>query len=127
MNATYVGAALLTLAMPFATTSAATATQETSLTLTISTHDSEGEMVDLTCDPPGGRHPNAKSACTELQTAQGDFESLVANQEPANCTMEYRPVTAQSHGTWQGDRVHWTRTFSNPCTLLTATGTVFRF
>lgn len=127
MNLTRIGGVLLAVALPFAVTGVAGASTHTSLTLTISAPDGAAEMVELQCDPPGGTHPNAKSACVELHMSQGDFDELADHQEPASCTMEYRPVTAQAHGTWHGDPVHWTHDFGNACTLRTATGSVFQF
>ena len=127
MNLTRIGGALLAVALPFAVTGVASASTCTSLTLTVSSPDGVAEVVELECDPPGGSHPNAKSACAELHRAQGDFDELADHQPPASCTMEYRPVTAEAHGTWHGQPADWTREFGNGCTLRTATGSVFRF
>lgn len=127
MNLTRIGGALLAVALPFAITGVASASSHTSFTLTVAVPEGDTQMVVLECDPPGGTHPNAKSACVELHRAHGDFDALAEFQEPASCTMEYRPVTAQAHGTWHGEPVHWTHEFGNDCALRTATGAVFRF
>jgi hypothetical protein len=127
MKFTRLSGALLAVALPFAVSGVASACPTTSLTLTVAVPEGDAESVQLTCEPPGGSHPNATPACTEILAAQGDFNALPGEQEPGACTMEYRPVTALAEGTWRGEKVSWEREFSNPCTLRTATGTVFRF
>lgn len=127
MNRTRIAAVLMAVALPFAVTGVADASPETFVTLTVATPEGDTATVDLQCDPPDGTHPNAKSACAELHRAHGDFEALADLQEPASCTMEYRPVTAEAHGTWHGEPLDWTHEYSNDCTLRTATGTVFLF
>ena len=124
---TRLSGALLAVALPFAVTGVASASPDTSLTLTVAVSDGSAESVELTCDPPGGTHPNARRACTELHAAQGDFDALSDDQEPVFCTMEYQPVTAVAKGTWHGEPVRWTREFGNNCSLRSATGTVFLF
>ena len=127
MNRTRIGGALLAVALPFAFTGVAGASPHTAITLTLAPPERAGEVVELECDPPGGSHPNAWAACVELHRARGNFDALADLQEPVNCTMEYRPVVAEAHGTWHGKPVNWTREFGNDCTLLAATGSVFRF
>lgn len=127
MKLTRIGGALLAVALPFAVTGIAGASSQTSFTLTVSSPDGWSEIVELECDPPGGSHPNAKSACVELHMSHGDFDELADHQPPMSCTMEYRPVIAEAHGTWHGDAVDWVQEFPNDCTLRTATGSVFRF
>jgi hypothetical protein len=127
MKLTRIGGALLAVALPFAVTGVAGASSQTSFTLTVSSPDGSSSVVELECDPPGGTHPNAKSACMELHRSQGDFDALADHQAPENCTMEYRTVTAEAHGTWHGDEVDWVHEFGNDCALRTATGSVFRF
>jgi hypothetical protein len=127
MNRTRIGGALLAVALPFAFTGTAGATTHTAITLTVTTPDGFGEVVELECDPPGGTHPNARSACVALHRAHGDFDALADMQEPVACTMEYRPVTAEAHGTWHDEPVDWTREYGNDCALRAETGAVFRF
>jgi len=130
MNLTRIAGALLAVALPFAVTGVASASTGTSLTLTVSAPDESAqvvEVVELECDPAGGSHPNAKSACVDLHMSHGDFDELAEHQEPASCTMEYRPVVAEATGTWHGEPVTWKQEFSNDCTLRTATGSVFLF
>lgn len=127
MNRTRIGGALLAVALPFAFTGVAGASTHTAITLAVATPEGDGELVELECDPPGGTHPNAKSACVELHRARGDFDALADLQEPTSCTMEYQPVIAQAYGTWRGEPVAWEHEFGNRCTLRSATGTVFLF
>jgi hypothetical protein len=127
MKHTRLSGALLAVALPFAMSGVAGASPDTSLVLTIVTQNGDSESVALTCDPPGGAHPNAKSACAEIQAAQGDFTALPGESEQTMCTMEYQPVTAQAEGTWRGEPVDWAHDYGNGCTLHTTTGAVFLF
>lgn len=126
MKFTRLSGALLAVALPFAVSGVASACPDTSLTLTVAALDGDAETVRLACEPAGGSHPNASSACAEIVAAQGDFDKL-ATDEMTACTMEYQPVVAIVEGTWRGEPISWQREFSNGCTLRTATGTVFVF
>lgn len=79
----------------------------------------ERSVTTLDCDPVGGTHPAAEAACAAIGEA-GSIEAIA----PAEgvCTMEYRPVTAASHG-----HERFERTFGNPCVLRMAKGEVFAF
>ncbi len=76
----------------------------------------------LSCDPPRG-HRRAADACAELDAADGRIENIPARE--AFCPMVYAPVTARASGTWRGQRVGYTETFPNSCTLTARTGAVF--
>lgn len=101
--------------------------------LTLSTTDDDGTHrralaathARLTCHPTGGTHPRAADACAALDTVNGDFTRLP--HEPAMCTQQYAPVTAEAHGTWRGRAVHRTVTYENRCRLSAHTGAVFDF
>jgi hypothetical protein len=82
-------------------------------------------LATLECDPDGGSHAAAATACAELHAVGGDLTALADNG--GICTREYRPVTAIAAGTWQGDPVAYRATFPNHCVLLDATGEVFDF
>ncbi|MET8154070.1 SSI family serine proteinase inhibitor [Actinoplanes sp. NPDC049668] len=82
-------------------------------------------LATLQCDPDGGSHAAAGSACDDLHKVNGDLTALA--DDDAICTREYRPVTAIARGTWQGDPVAYTESFPNHCVLLSATGEVFNF
>jgi hypothetical protein len=82
-------------------------------------------LATLECDPDGGSHAAAGSACDDLHAVDGDLAAIADNG--GICTREYRPVTAIATGTWQGDPVAYRATFPNNCVLLDATGEVFDF
>lgn len=127
MKLSWLGGALLAVALPFVVVGTAGACPDTSLTLTVAAPDGDAESVELTCAPAGGSHPNATSACAEILAAQGDFDGLPGDPEQTACTMVYQPVTAVAEGTWRGEPVSWAHEFGNACTLRSATGTVFLF
>ncbi|NJP34043.1 SSI family serine proteinase inhibitor [Micromonospora thermarum] len=79
----------------------------------------------LRCEPVGGTHPYAASACQDLAAADGDLASLSGN--PGFCTLEYAPVTVRAVGFWQDRPVSYTETFGNRCELLRETGSLFAF
>ncbi|MEU7907559.1 SSI family serine proteinase inhibitor [Actinoplanes sp. NPDC049118] len=82
-------------------------------------------LATLECDPDGGSHAAAGSACDDLHAVDGDLTALA--DDGGICTREYRPVTAIAAGTWQGDPVAYRQTFPNHCVLINATGKVFDF
>jgi hypothetical protein len=127
MRFTRLSGALLVVALPFAVSGVASASRAPSLVLMIVAQNGDSESVALTCDPPGGTHPNAKSACAEIKAAKGDFTALPGASGQTTCTMEYQPVTARAEGTWRGKPVDWAHDYGNGCTLHTATGAVFMF
>jgi hypothetical protein len=127
MKFTRLSGALLAVALPFAVTGVADASPGTTLMLAVASADGSGKSVSLGCYPPDGTHPNAKRACAELVVAQGDFDALPGQQEPAFCTMEYQPVTAVAYGMWRGEPVRWVHEYGNACSLRASTGTVFLF
>jgi hypothetical protein len=69
----------------------------------------------LTCDPVGGSHPNAKTACTELQQSAGKdpFAPVAKGQM---CTMIYGgPQVSTVTGTWNGKPVSASFDRKNGC------------
>lgn len=86
-----------------------------------------GGFTYLNCDPVGGTHPAAESACTDLTKADGRFENLTKKQ--GACTMQYEPVELRATGTWRGKPVDYvSEVFPNPCAADLATGgNVFNF
>lgn len=57
----------------------------------------------LTCDPPGGDHPDAEAACAVLDTVPTPFAPVPAG---TMCAQVYGgPETATITGTWRGERV----------------------
>jgi hypothetical protein len=117
---------LSVVATGLAVTGTASAHQTSYLSLAIVSAEGPVEVVTLECAPTGGTHPNAKAACADLTTADGDLNQVGDDQLVA-CTMEYRPVTASARGHWEGKLVTWEQEYPNNCTLTTDTGTVFHF
>ena len=57
----------------------------------------------LTCDPPGGVHPDPAAACRTLDLAPAPFAPVPAD---SMCTQVYGgPETATIEGTWRGEPV----------------------
>jgi hypothetical protein len=127
MKLSGISGALLAIVLPFAMSGVASACPDTTMTLTLAGPEGDPKSVQLTCEPTGGSHPNADSACAEILAAHGDFDGLPGEFEQTACTMEYRPVTAVVDGTWRGEPVSWQSEYGNSCTLRNATGTVFLF
>ncbi|MET8327550.1 SSI family serine proteinase inhibitor [Streptomyces sp. NPDC005181] len=70
-------------------------------------------------------YPKAAQACAALDKAEGDFNRLPGN--PQLCPMIYDPVTVTAHGTYNGHRVNWQRTYPSACAMEAAAGPVFGF
>jgi hypothetical protein len=81
--------------------------------------------VKLSCNPPGGRHPDPAGACAALEQTGADPAKL----KPAAvmCLLTYLPVTARITGTWHGAAVTWSHEYGNPCEMKRATGVLFKF
>jgi len=102
------------------------ATARSSLALSVRMSGEKARTVTLRCDPPGGTHPKATGACTDLTAAKGNPGAIKPKQD-VMCTMIYRPATAAAKGTWRGRVVKFTHTYSNSCVLGVQTGAVFQF
>jgi hypothetical protein len=102
------------------------AVARSSLTLSVRVSGEKARTVTLRCDPPGGTHPKATGACTDLTAAKGNPGAIKPKQD-VMCTMIYRPATATAKGTWRGRVVKFTHTYSNSCVLGVQTGAVFQF
>ncbi|MDJ0343049.1 subtilase-type protease inhibitor [Streptomyces sp. H10-C2] len=84
--------------------------------------------VLLRCRPtPGGDHPSAQAACTELNVAGGDFAALLASDPGKICPRIWDPVVVTADGVWQGQRVSYAHTYANSCVMGGETGPVFAF
>ncbi|GAB1694556.1 SSI family serine proteinase inhibitor [Krasilnikovia sp. M28-CT-15] len=119
-------AALIAPGTPAAAAPTAPAS-DSALVLAVLPADHSGvppRLATLECDPDGGSHAAAGSACDDLRMVDGDIAALA---EDGICTREYQPVTAIAVGTWEGNPVAYRETFSNRCLLLHATGDVFDF
>jgi Subtilisin inhibitor-like len=79
-------------------------TGDTDLTIVINNASSSTVTWRLTCNPPGGTHPDPKAACRALE-ANGAV-ALPPVPEDKACTQIYGgPETASITGTWQGQPV----------------------
>ncbi|MGH3694045.1 MAG: SSI family serine proteinase inhibitor [Pseudonocardiaceae bacterium] len=124
----YALAALITattVAAPAATAGEPTTAPETFLVLGIAVRG-EGQFVTLRCDPPSGTHPLAEAACKALVAAGGDLDKVVGKPDTL-CPASYDPVTATASGSYQGTKVLFRRSYSNPCDLAKGTAPVFQF
>ncbi|MDQ2587013.1 SSI family serine proteinase inhibitor [Saccharothrix yanglingensis] len=84
------------------------------------------QIVNLTCEPPGGLHPRADRACDALSLVDGDVGRLSTGGDVI-CTLEYDPVRVRATGTWRGEDRWFEAEFPNPCVLRAETGPVFDF
>ncbi|MGN9810115.1 SSI family serine proteinase inhibitor [Micromonospora sp. BQ11] len=105
---------------------AASTAATTVLVLTVEPHvDGATRIATLRCEPAGGRHPDAATACRNVAAVDGDLTALEVDQGP--CTLEYAPVTVRALGWWRDRPVSYVETFGNRCHLLRETGTLFAF
>ncbi len=94
----------------------APAAPTTSLTITASASaDAQSETWTLTCDPPGGTHPDPAAACPALAAATAPFAPIDRNQV---CTEIYGgPQTATVTGTVAGEPVNASFSRINGCEI----------
>ncbi|GAA3270395.1 MULTISPECIES: SSI family serine proteinase inhibitor [Dactylosporangium] len=100
----------------------------TRLVLTVAKGESTApaqQRASLTCQPAGGSHKQARTACVELAKVGGRFDRL--QLAGGVCTDQWDPVTVTASGRWKGRKVAYRHTFGNACTLSTTTGAVFSF
>jgi hypothetical protein len=66
------------------------------------------KLWTLTCDPVGGKHPNAKPACAALDKAAATGKDPFAPTPKGQaCSMIYGgPETSTVTGTWQGKKIN---------------------
>ncbi|MEU4801798.1 SSI family serine proteinase inhibitor [Actinosynnema sp. NPDC023587] len=89
------------------------------------THGDAIEVMNLTCEPVGGRHPRAPESCAALHPVGGQVSELA--KEGVACTLQYDPVKVVATGMWRGETREFTAEFANPCVMLAETGPVFDF
>ena len=98
-------------------TESPTATPEAT-DLMIMVDDGTGTKITwtLSCDPPGGTHPDPAAACRALQ-ANG-AKALPPVRKDVACTQVYGGAqTATITGTWQGQRVRSSLSRVNGCEI----------
>ena len=90
---------------------------QTALKITlVSDEGVDPETYTLTCDPPGGDHPQPAEACKALDAAgAGVFKPVAKDQQ---CTLVYGgPQTATVKGTYKGDAVDATFKRTDGCEI----------
>jgi hypothetical protein len=128
--------AVLGFGMPAAAAQAAPAPSAATpsvLTLTVA-HGEHADSatplraVTLTCGDgtASGTHPAPEAACAQLRAVHGDVTALQP-EDRTLCPMVYDPVVVTAEGVWQGQRVHYERTFANPCFARAQSRDVFAF
>lgn len=99
------------------TSASAPAARVTELIVTLKkSPTSKAQAWTLTCDPPGGDHPESKKACAQL-AEQGEkaFEPVPSD---AVCTEIYGgPEQGAVEGTWRGTRIKATYQRKDGCGL----------
>jgi hypothetical protein len=89
----------------------------TSLTITVNTGDgTAAQEWTLTCDPPGGSHPDPSAACAVLAGLEPTvFDPVDPNQM---CTQIYGgPETATVRGMWDGEPLDASFARNNGCEI----------
>ncbi|QKW35389.1 protease inhibitor [Actinomadura sp. NAK00032] len=87
----------------------------TVITLQVASQLGSGPLrtATLECDPVGGTHSNAKTACAELAAANGDVRQVPWRSGWA-CPDIWKPVVATATGYWQGVPIKpYSETFTN--------------
>lgn len=85
--------------------------------LVISVTDGSGAQLvwKLTCDPPGGDHPDPEAACRALDTHSAALRPVAKDR---SCAQVYGgPEKATITGTWRGERVFSTLSRTNSCEI----------
>ncbi|MFI9384217.1 SSI family serine proteinase inhibitor [Kutzneria sp. NPDC052558] len=121
------GAAAFCAAAACVTAVPAAAAMPSVLTLTATTEGQAPHVVELTCDPDGGTHPAAQTACMQLSQVDGDVAHLPATQVHIFCPMIFQPITVTATGLWRGRAVQFQDKYTNSCQRDNMTGLLFRF
>ena len=103
---------------PTSGTSAGSTSPPTGDQLVISVKDGSGRTTTwrLTCDPPGGTHPDPEAACQALEKAGAT--ALRPVPKGLSCTQVYGgPETAVITGTWRGQAVSSRLSRINGCEI----------
>ncbi|MGG8409683.1 SSI family serine proteinase inhibitor [Streptomyces sp. 12297] len=74
---------------------------------------------ELTCDPVGGTHPEAKRACARLHAfAEEGADPFAPVSTRSTCTQQHGgPARAEVTGTWRGKRVQAAFDRKNGCEI----------
>ncbi|HEY0496420.1 MAG TPA: SSI family serine proteinase inhibitor [Kutzneria sp.] len=121
------GAAALLAAACVTTAPAAAASLPSSLTLTATTDGQAPHVVELTCDPVAGTHPDAQLACVQLAQVDGDIANMPGTEAHIFCPMIFQPIRVTATGLWRGRTVLFRDSYTNSCERDNKTGNLFRF
>jgi hypothetical protein len=93
-----------------------TSAPETRLEVTVQAAETmPPKQWTLSCDPPGGDHPDAAAACAALEKGKAPFAPVPKDMA---CTqISGGPQTATITGTWRGERVTASYNRSNGCEI----------
>jgi hypothetical protein len=97
-----------------------TGAPKTDLTVSVKAAEtSPAKTWKLTCDPVGGDHPDAQTACAALTKAKSQAKDPFApTPQGQMCTQIYGgPAVATVKGTWQSKPVDATFTRKNGCEI----------
>ena len=82
----------------------------------IADEGAEPVVMQLSCDPPGGDHPQPAEACTKIKAAGLNVFQPVPKDQ--TCTMIFGgPQTATISGAYKGARVESAFSRSNGCEI----------
>jgi Subtilisin inhibitor-like len=126
-NRILAGAAALLAAACLTAVPAAAAPLPSTLTLTATTDGHAPHVVELTCDPVAGNHPDAELACYQLAQVDGDIATMPGTEAHIFCPMIFQPITVTADGLWRGRPVTFQDKYTNSCERDNKTGNLFRF
>jgi hypothetical protein len=88
----------------------------TELVVTVDPGDGVPDEWSLTCDPPGGTHPDPEAACAALADLDPDVMAAVPGDQM--CTQQFGgPQTATIAGRWDGTDVDASFSRENGCEI----------
>ncbi|EWM15963.1 SSI family serine proteinase inhibitor [Kutzneria sp. 744] len=121
------GAAALCVAAVCVTAVPAAAAMPSTLSLTATTRGQAPHVVELTCDPVAGTHPDAQLACLQLDQVDGDIANMPGTEAHIFCPMIFQPIKVSATGLWRGRTVLFQDSYTNSCERDNKTGSLFRF
>lgn len=121
------GAAALCVAAVCVTAVPAAAAMPSTLSLTATTRGQAPHVVELTCDPVAGTHPDAQLACLQLEQVDGDIANMPGTEAHIFCPMIFQPIKVSATGLWRGRTILFQDSYTNSCERDNKTGNLFRF
>lgn len=96
-------------------------------TLVLSITTLRTSVAYLTCNPPGGDHPQAQAACDAIRAVGGDIHRLPDDPRFDTCTGMANPRVATAFGWWGARPIWFSNFYMSPCDLWHDTGLLFMF